>query len=186
MNKFFTTNLLSLNADEIQYMQFVTKTSSLIELHVMNKNKEINTSNTKFLGLTLDNTFPWKNFSHSELLSHLYPKNPWVPCDACYIFLISQRNSQRVQMPSEHPFAAALYKSADWVYCFQGVTPCSLAICYRTFGSSRFFQNGPSIYLQNLGNDLTHYTTPRKAVRFIAVCCENTESDISVSVHDHN
>jgi hypothetical protein len=43
-------------------MQFVTKTSSLIYLHVMYKNKEMaNPSNTKFLRLTLDNTFSWKN-----------------------------------------------------------------------------------------------------------------------------
>jgi hypothetical protein len=43
-------------------MQFVTKTSSLIDLHVMCNNKEIaNTCNTKFLGLTLDNIFSWKN-----------------------------------------------------------------------------------------------------------------------------
>jgi hypothetical protein len=55
-------NMLSLNADKAQYMQFVTNTSSLIVLHVMCKNKEIaNTCNTKFLGLTLDSTFPWKN-----------------------------------------------------------------------------------------------------------------------------
>jgi hypothetical protein len=40
INKWFTTNLLSLNADKTQYMQFVTKTSSLIDLHVMHKNKE--------------------------------------------------------------------------------------------------------------------------------------------------
>jgi hypothetical protein len=39
-------------------MQFVTKTSSLIDLHVTYMNKEIaNTCNTKFLGLTLENTF---------------------------------------------------------------------------------------------------------------------------------
>jgi hypothetical protein len=62
INTWFTTNLLSLNADKTQYMQFVTKTSSLIDLHVMCKNKKIaNTCNTKFLGLTLDNTFSWKN-----------------------------------------------------------------------------------------------------------------------------
>jgi hypothetical protein len=43
-------------------MQFVTKTSSLIDLHVICKNKEIaNACNTKFLGLTLDNTLSWKN-----------------------------------------------------------------------------------------------------------------------------
>jgi hypothetical protein len=62
INKLFTTNLLSLNADKTQYMQFVTKANSLIDLHVMYKNKEMaNTLNTKFLGLTLDNTFSWKN-----------------------------------------------------------------------------------------------------------------------------
>jgi hypothetical protein len=60
INKWFTTNLLSLNADKTQYMQFVTKNSSLIDLHLEYKNKEIaNTFNTKFLGLTLDNTFSW-------------------------------------------------------------------------------------------------------------------------------
>jgi hypothetical protein len=43
-------------------MQFVTETSSLIDLHVTYKNKEIaNTSNTNFHGLTLDNTLSWKN-----------------------------------------------------------------------------------------------------------------------------
>jgi hypothetical protein len=46
INKWFTTNLLSLNADKTQYMQFVTKTSSLIDLHIMCKNKEI--ANTYF------------------------------------------------------------------------------------------------------------------------------------------
>jgi hypothetical protein len=61
INKWFTTNL-SLNDDKTQYMQFVTKTISLIDLHIMNKNKETaNTSNTEFLRLTLDNTFSWKN-----------------------------------------------------------------------------------------------------------------------------
>jgi hypothetical protein len=46
--KWFTTNLLSLNADKMQYKQFVPKTSSLIDLHVMYRNKEIaNTCNTR-------------------------------------------------------------------------------------------------------------------------------------------
>jgi hypothetical protein len=44
-------------------MQFVTKTSSLIDFHVIYKSKEMaNTSDTEFLGLTLDNTFYWKNY----------------------------------------------------------------------------------------------------------------------------
>jgi hypothetical protein len=53
IGKWFTTNLLSLNADKAQYMQFGSKTISLIDLNVMCKNKEIvNTCNTKFLGQT--------------------------------------------------------------------------------------------------------------------------------------
>jgi hypothetical protein len=55
INKWLATNLLSLNADKTQYTQFVTKTSALIDLHIMYNDKEIaNTSNTKFLGLTMD------------------------------------------------------------------------------------------------------------------------------------
>jgi hypothetical protein len=66
LGKWFTTNLLSLMLIR-QYMQFETKTSSLTDLHVKYNNKEIaNTSNTTFLGLTLDNTSSWKN--------HIVPK----------------------------------------------------------------------------------------------------------------
>jgi hypothetical protein len=70
-----------------KYMQFVTKTSSLIDLHVKYKNKEIaNTSNTKYLGLTLDNPFSWENHIDTivpklssacftvRAVSHFYPK----------------------------------------------------------------------------------------------------------------
>jgi hypothetical protein len=58
INKWFITKLLSLNAEKTQYMQFVTKTSSLIDLHVEYKNKEMaSTSDTKCLALTLDKTF---------------------------------------------------------------------------------------------------------------------------------
>jgi hypothetical protein len=68
-------NMLSLNADKTQYMQSVTKTSSLIDFHVMYKNKEMaNTSNTKFLRLTLDNTFYWKDH-----VDTIVPK-PSSPC----------------------------------------------------------------------------------------------------------
>jgi hypothetical protein len=62
ISKWFTTNPLSLNDDKAQYMQFVIKISSLIDLRVMYKNKEIaNTCNTTFLGLALDSTISWKN-----------------------------------------------------------------------------------------------------------------------------
>jgi hypothetical protein len=39
INKWFTINLLSLNADKTQSMQFVTNTSSLVDLHVIYKDK---------------------------------------------------------------------------------------------------------------------------------------------------
>jgi hypothetical protein len=43
-------------------VQFATKTSSLVDLYVKYKKKEVaDSSNTKFLKLTLDYTFSWKN-----------------------------------------------------------------------------------------------------------------------------
>jgi hypothetical protein len=42
-------------------MQFVTKNNSLIDFNITHGNKKIaNICNTKFLGLTLDNTLSWK------------------------------------------------------------------------------------------------------------------------------
>jgi hypothetical protein len=47
INKWFTSNLLPLNSDKPQYLQFVTKTSPLLDLHILYKNKEVaNTCNT--------------------------------------------------------------------------------------------------------------------------------------------
>jgi hypothetical protein len=61
INRWFTTDLLSLNVDKTQFMWFIVKNSSLIDLNIMLGNKKIvNICNTKFLGLTLDNTFSWK------------------------------------------------------------------------------------------------------------------------------
>jgi len=61
INEWFSTNSLSFNLDKTHYMQFVTKNSSLIDFNIMHGNKKIaNICNTKFLGLTLDNTLSWK------------------------------------------------------------------------------------------------------------------------------
>jgi hypothetical protein len=61
INEWFSTNLLQLNLDKTHYMQFVNKNSSLIDFSIMHGNKKIaNICNTKFLGLTLDNTLSWK------------------------------------------------------------------------------------------------------------------------------
>jgi hypothetical protein len=57
INRWFTTNLLSLNVEKTQFMQFVTKTTSQLDLNIMNRNKKIvHIHNTTFLGLILDNT----------------------------------------------------------------------------------------------------------------------------------
>jgi len=55
--EWFNTNLLSLNVDKTHFIHFVTKNSSSIDFNIINGNKKIaNVYNTKFLGLTLDNT----------------------------------------------------------------------------------------------------------------------------------
>jgi hypothetical protein len=60
-NEWFNTNLLSLNLDKTHFIQFVTKNSSSIDFNITHGNKKIaNAYNTKFLGLTLDNTLSWR------------------------------------------------------------------------------------------------------------------------------
>jgi hypothetical protein len=41
INRWFTTNLLSLNVENTQFIQFVTKTDSLLDLSTMHRNKKI-------------------------------------------------------------------------------------------------------------------------------------------------
>jgi hypothetical protein len=76
INRWFDTNLLSLNLDKTHYMQFINKNSSPIDLNIGHGNKKIaNTCNTKFLGLTLENTLSWKTqiryYCTQTKLSHL-------------------------------------------------------------------------------------------------------------------
>jgi hypothetical protein len=60
INRWFTTNLLSLDVEKIQFMQFVTKTNSLLDISIMHGNKKIvNVHNTKLLGFILDNMLSW-------------------------------------------------------------------------------------------------------------------------------
>jgi hypothetical protein len=87
INRWFTTNLLTQNVDKTHHMQFVTETNFLIGLNITHGNKEIvNICNTKFLRLTLDDTFSLKIHIDTivpiisstclrlEQLSHSYPK----------------------------------------------------------------------------------------------------------------
>jgi hypothetical protein len=61
INNWFYTNLLSLNLDKTHFMQFVTKNNSLHDFGISHGNKKkAVVYNTKFLGLTIDNTLSWK------------------------------------------------------------------------------------------------------------------------------
>ena len=61
INRWFDTNLSSLNLNKTHYMQFVNKNSSQIDLNIRHKNEKIaKTCTTKFLGLIIENRLSWK------------------------------------------------------------------------------------------------------------------------------
>jgi hypothetical protein len=65
INEWFNTNLLSFNLDKTYFIQFVTQNSSSVDLNIICGSKKIsNVYNTKFLGLTLDNTLSWRYRYH--------------------------------------------------------------------------------------------------------------------------
>ena len=72
INECFNTNWLSLKLDKTHFIHFVTKNSSSIDFNIIHGNKEIaNAYNTKFLGLTLDNTLSWrtqKKITHIDII----------------------------------------------------------------------------------------------------------------------
>jgi len=71
INEWFNTNLLSLNLDKTHFMQFVTKNSSSIDFNIMYRNKIANVYNTKFLGLTLDNTLSRRTHTDTIIIPKL-------------------------------------------------------------------------------------------------------------------
>jgi hypothetical protein len=61
INDWFKANLLTLNFDKTYYIKFMTKNSSVININIGYDNKQIvNYTNTKFLGLIIDNMLFWK------------------------------------------------------------------------------------------------------------------------------
>jgi hypothetical protein len=62
INNWFQTNLLYLNFDKTNFLQFITKNSHELEMHVSYENKQIvNIYNFKFLSLSMDSSLSWKN-----------------------------------------------------------------------------------------------------------------------------
>jgi hypothetical protein len=60
INEWFRSNLISLNFDKTNFLQFRTKNSQKLNLNITLLNKHItNTTNIKFLGLTTDE-MSWK------------------------------------------------------------------------------------------------------------------------------
>jgi len=64
MNSWFISNMLYLNIDKTQFIQFLTKNSKLNDLSISYENKHIiKVQKVKFLGLTIDNyvmKFPYR------------------------------------------------------------------------------------------------------------------------------
>jgi len=69
VNEWFRNNLLSLNLSKTTYLQFWTKNSQRLDLNIILLNNQITKStNTKFLGLTIEETLSWKCHINQILL----------------------------------------------------------------------------------------------------------------------
>ena len=67
LNKWFRANRLSLNFSKTNYVHFTTKRNMSVNLKIgFNNNLITNSSHTKLLGVTIDNTLSWNN--HIALL----------------------------------------------------------------------------------------------------------------------
>jgi hypothetical protein len=57
----FQSNFLTLNCNKTHFLQFLTKKQNTMKIQIVISNSVItNTSSTKLLGLTIDNTLSWK------------------------------------------------------------------------------------------------------------------------------
>jgi len=65
LNRWFKTNLLSLNFDKTYLIQFTNKSTCTSDILIMYEDKHIHTAiKTTFLGLFINNTLSWK--THTE------------------------------------------------------------------------------------------------------------------------
>ena len=61
MHEWFRDNLLFLNLNKTTYLEFLTKNSQKLDLNNTLMNNQItNSTNTQFLGLTIEETLSWK------------------------------------------------------------------------------------------------------------------------------
>ena len=76
LNKWFKANLLSLNSDKTYFIQFTNKSTCTSDIQITYEDKQVCTvSETKFLGLFINNTLSWKTHiecSKSKLRSACY------------------------------------------------------------------------------------------------------------------
>jgi hypothetical protein len=69
INEWFRNNLLFLNLNKTNYLQFRTKNTQKLDLSITLMNNQItNSKNTKFLGLNIDETLSWKSHINQILL----------------------------------------------------------------------------------------------------------------------
>jgi hypothetical protein len=69
VSEWFRNNLLSLNLNKTKYLQFRTKNSQKLDLNITLMNNQITDStNTKFLGLNINETLSWKSHINQILL----------------------------------------------------------------------------------------------------------------------
>jgi hypothetical protein len=74
-------NLLTLNFDKTYFIQFLTKNSDAMDMHIDYGNNQIaKAANTKFLGLIMDNMLSWKG--HVDWLMYKLGL-------ACYAIILS-------------------------------------------------------------------------------------------------
>jgi hypothetical protein len=61
-NKWFATNILTINYGKIGFLQFQTKNSKMLDIQVSYLNNQIsNNFNVSFLGIKTDNYLTWKD-----------------------------------------------------------------------------------------------------------------------------
>jgi hypothetical protein len=67
INDWFKSNLLTLNFDKTYFIECLTKKRHPMDIHInYDSNQIVNSTNTKFLGLTIDNMLSWKG--HADWL----------------------------------------------------------------------------------------------------------------------